>query len=96
MHPDTVLVYIYYYVIAAVPEVTLYEKMRESSCSFIVLLSFQSKKKVFFCILLFFLSSIFALFHFLLAQVRSGHAIRLFSNWGEEGLQQSFGRDRQI
>lgn len=29
-------------------------------------------------------------------QVRSGHAIWLFSNWGEEGLQQSFRRDGQI
>lgn len=56
----------------------------------------QSKKKVSVHVLMIFFFSISTLFHFLMAQVRSGHAIRLFSNWGEEGLQQSFGRDGQI
>lgn len=64
MHPDTALVHTYYDVIAAVPEVTLYEKVRDSRCSFIVFFSFQSKKKglflhtnVFFLFLPSFISS---------------------------------------
>lgn len=64
-------------------------------CSFIVMFPLLTKDE---CLSTyhFFLSFFSTLFCFLMAQVRSGHAIWLFNNWGEEGLQQSFGRDRQI
>lgn len=76
-----------------VAEFTLYEKWGKPIVWFLVVFPLLKKVPSLCSYSFLFFSTLFC---FLLAQVSSGHAIWLFSNWGEEGLQQSFRRDGQI